>query len=331
MSASARLATAWDPVEELWLRWPEGLDPNPLGRERECIASLCAALTDFDDPPPQEVRMRVLVQSEASMQSAKVVLGAFRPTLQRVDPCPAFDGREAVFFWKAARRVSAVIGSLMPAELFAVLEKVSRRAGLRLSPASISFERASIETDGEGTALLTRAHWMRPGWNANLNIEQLEELLAEDFGITRCVWLDRGMDLPGRPNLVSGVARFAAPGRVLCLESNAPNDPFAGVYRAVRRTLEVSRDARGRPLEILPIPAPAGAADPAGEAIAASPLDYLQVNGQVVVPVFSDRLPAGLREAFAAAFPEAHVSLLPVPRELAARGSFYGMALAMPA
>jgi agmatine deiminase len=328
MTPGARLAAPWDPVEEVWISWPEDPAWPELERARESVAALCAALTDFERPADRP-RLRVCLHSDEGMQSARVVLGAFRPDLPRVDLATGFDGCEPVLFWRHPRRTSAVAGLEMPAPMFQALDRLTRRASLQLSPAAIALMRGALETDGEGTALLTREHWFRPGWNQGFNIHQLESVLAEDFGIRRCLWLDRG--LPGAPGhgLVAPLVRFAAPGKVLCQRPVVASDPHAGLYRAVGQTLRHARDAADRRLEVIELPAPAPVVS--GRPLPLSHLDFLRVENLIVVPVFTGGEHRDLREAFARALPDCRLVLHQVSPELGTRRAFYGLALTVPA
>lgn len=326
MSEAGRLTTSWDPVGEVWLHWPENLERSVLERSREVVAALCGHLVHENGPTDSAVTVRILATSDEGLHSAKVGLGAFRPTIQLVDETGPFDGREPVFFWAWQKRLSAVIGTQIETAFYASLERLSRRANMRLVPGAIALERAALETDGEGTALLTRAHWMRPGWNQNFNVEQLQSLLAEDFGVRRCLWLDRGLEGTVCPDAVSQIVRFIAPGRVLCQRPAVPTDPLAPLYRSVATVLRHARDAAGRALEVLEIPAPAPSMGDSGR----SHLGFLRLNGVVLVPVFSSGEHTELRDALQTAFPTERVVLQPVPDAFGAWGGLHGLVLSLP-
>lgn len=332
MSAPGRLVTSWDPVEEVWFHWPEQLDPSSLESARDLIVALCGAFVDFEHSGVcPSLLVRVLVHSEEGMQSAKVALGAFRPSLHRVEMEGPFCGREPILFWRQGRQVKMIIGAGASSQAVVDIDKIVRRAGLRIFPSSLAFERGAIDTDGAGTALLTRAHWLRPSWNANLHIERLQSFLLEDFGLSQTIWIDRGLPGDCHRDHLYRVARFAGSGRIVCLRSFGTSDPHAGVFDAVRRNLERQTDADGKPFEVFDIPSPPPQLNERGHPYPLSYLGYLQVNGLIIVPVFNDGDHGPVRRAFQTAFPDARIILHRASLELEPGGAFNSLALKVPA
>ncbi len=331
MNAPPRLATSWDRVEEVWLKWPEALPPKGLERAREVMVSLCTALSALERPHRgPAARLRLLAATEEGQRSAAVALGAIPgASVGPARPTAPLDGRGPVLAWGAGLRRQLLVGQGAGPGWIEDLGDLAREQHVPLTPLAFALERGSLETDDEGTALLTREHWLRPGWNANFDADRLAALLREELGLERILWLDRGLRGDPAHGQVHRVARFLAPGRVLCMREISDNDPQAGVYRAVRRNLAGQTDAAGRPLEVIELPAP-----PDGRSERLFPrshLGFLRCNQRLVVPTYGQTGMGALREAFAAAFPAAECVFLRVTPYLEAGGSLHAAALTLPA
>ena len=86
-------------------------------------------------------------------------------------------------------------GGKFPAERDNQLTQWLADAGLWACPVSsreMVLEGGAIETDGEGTLLTTEACLLNPNRNPSLSREDVEALLADDFGVDRVLWLANG-------------------------------------------------------------------------------------------------------------------------------------------
>ena len=116
------------------------------------------------------------------------------------------------------------------------------------------------------------------------------------------------------------MACFVRPGEVACIREENPDSPFYQASQKALRVLEQSRDARGRKLKVHPVCCPkypvrlpedyevesSGHAIPRnpGELCAASYLNFLIVNGGVIVPQYDDPNDEVALRQIAAMFPD---------------------------
>ena len=331
MSEEGHLIASWDDVREVWLKWPEFFEGPALDRAREGTVALASCLDELTDEQKSFLRIRIFTATAEGERSARVALSA----CSTVDIYGAkahrfFNGREPLLYWKSGRRGSVIAGPDLRERLFKDLEKIYRRDGLRTAPTSIAFERGAIETDGEGTALVTRENWLRPGWNMNFDVNRLREILREDLGIERLIWIDRGLPDDPTNGQVHRVARFIAPGKVAVMESSEGASEYRGVLKAVMQSLKGQLDATGRPLELFPIPAPRVGPRRAVEAQGISHLGYLQCNKSVVVPEYEGGDRAQLTHAFQLAFPDKDLRFIKAPVAMGLGGSLHAMSLTFP-
>ena len=331
MSELGRTITAWDPVREIWLKWPEFLEGAVLDRSREGTVALSSVLDEQAKQHKSFLRVRIITATSEGDRSARVAMSAYNAVdVLAADTENFFNGREPILYWRAGRRGSVIAGLEIREPLFKDIQKIYRRDGLKIAPASISFERCAIETDGEGTALLTRENWLRRGWNPKFNVNQLHEALRADFGIEQVLWIDRGLPDDPTDGQVHRVARFIEPGKVLVMDPAGAPPAYQGVLKAVIQSLKGRVDAQGRALELFAVPAPRLVSSAATETIAASHLGYLQCNQTVVVPEYDLQSRTEVEEAFKVAFPHKDIRFIKAPVAMGLGGSLHAMSMIFP-
>jgi len=159
-------------------------------------------------------------------------------------------------------------------------ERIAAHLGMRLFSAPFILEGGAILVDGEGTLLTTEQCLLDANRNPDMTRDEIEQGLKDYLGVTTVVWLPLGHSLDvgpaGTDGHVDGVAQFLAPGHVLL---EAPRDPTASEYGPGQANLErlaVSRDARGRAIEVTVL-------DPGPDANVSFANHYI-ANGAVIVP-----------------------------------------------
>jgi agmatine deiminase len=187
----------------------------------------------------------------------------------------------------------------------AVAPAVLAYAGVRRFDAPLVMEGGSIHTDGEGTMISTEECLLNPNRNPGLTREQIEEELKRHTGIEKVIWLKRGLSGDETDGHVDNIACFAAPGKVILQVSDEPGDENTAITRENMAILSAAADAKGRPLEIIPIQQPPYR-EYNGNRLTLSYLNFYFVNGGIILPVFggdaaeTDRL---AEETLARTFP----------------------------
>ena len=194
--------------------------------------------------------------------------------------------------------------------------------------APLVMEGGSFHTDGEGTLLTTEECLLSPGRNPELTREQIEQYLKDYLGLETVVWLGRGIDPDETTGHVDDVACFVRPGVVLAAVTDDADDWRYELLQDNLRRLQQATDARGRRLEVHTLPMPAimeiteeeawgvDAAEGslprrAGDKTAASYMNFLIVNGGVILPSFDDPNDAVAFETLKALFPDREVVRVP--------------------
>ncbi|MCR5526460.1 MAG: agmatine deiminase [Lachnospiraceae bacterium] len=118
------------------------------------------------------------------------------------------------------------------------------------------LEGGSIHTDGEGTLLVTESCLLSKGRNPELTKEEIEEKLKTALGITKVLWLPRGIYNDETNEHVDNVCCFTAPGEVVLAWTDNMSDPQYELSKADFEYLSNETDAKGRKLIIHKLPIP---------------------------------------------------------------------------
>jgi agmatine deiminase len=209
-----------------------------------------------------------------------------------------------------------------------VARKIAELEGVDRYEAPLVLEGGSIHVDGEGTVVTTEECLLSPGRNPQLSRHEIEGYLREYLGVEKVIWLARGIDPEETNGHVDDVACFVRPGVVLAGVTDDKDDWRYELLQDNLHVLEQATDAKGRHLHVETLAMPAimelseeevagidGAEGSiprrAGDKTAASYLNFLIVNGGVVMPVFGDAKDTAAKSKLEAVFPDRHVVTVP--------------------
>jgi len=182
------------------------------------------------------------------------------------------------------------------------------------------LEGGSFHVDGEGTVLTTEMCLLSPGRNPQLDKGGIERMLCDYLGAEKVLWLGDGIDPGETTGHVDDIACFVRPGEVACIWTEDETHPFYAAAQDAYRRLCAMTDARGRQLKVhricLPkalvrlagadtiqqLPGVAPRRD--GDLCIASYLNFLIVNGGVIVPQYGDENDALALAQIQTIFPE---------------------------
>ncbi|SIQ85981.1 agmatine deiminase [Rhizobium sp. RU20A] len=205
----------------------------------------------------------------------------------------------------------------------AIAPRIAAHVGAELVTSPIVNEGGGIHVDGEGTVLVTETVQLDPRRNPTLTKADVEAELIRTLGVTKVIWLPRGLTRDyeefGTNGHVDIVATFAAPGQVLVHRQPNADHPDHAVMAEIRALLSAETDAKGRPFAILDLDAPETIADAHGF-VDYSYVNHLVVNDGVVACGFGDdKADASARAILEAAYPGRRVVTID-SRPIFARG-----------
>jgi agmatine deiminase len=160
---------------------------------------------------------------------------------------------------------------------------------------------------------------------------ELEAGLRDALGVDRCLWLDTGLRNDHTDGHVDTLARFVAPGVVVCMQPTGPDDPNRAALEAAARDLASFTDARGRRLEVVRIPSPGLVTDAGGAVMPASYVNFYVGDRAVVVPTYGAPADDAAVAGVAALFPLRRTVGIDARAVLGGGGAFHCISQQQPA
>ena len=324
----------WAPHRAMWLGFPshEDLWEDNLAPAQDEVEALARALAG-----PGGERVRLMTGSDAGEAEARrrldgvtgieIVPGRFGDVWLR-DTGPIVLGPVACVGF----RFNGWGGKYDLPHDDEVAALVAGAAGATLLQSEAVLEGGALDHDGEGTVLTTRQCLLNPNRNAGWTEAVAEAALARDLGAQKVLWLGDGLQNDHTDGHVDNLARFAAPGVVVCPMAFGRGDPNAGVYDAAAGALAEMTDAAGRHLRVVRIPSPGWIEAGGVGGVPASHMNFIIANQAVILPVYGEGLAASLAaQGLAEVFPDRRIIPLPSNALLTGGGSFHCISQQEPA
>ncbi|MBR7618301.1 agmatine deiminase family protein [Phenylobacterium sp. 20VBR1] len=320
----------WAPHKAMWLGFPshEELWAEDLALAQAQVAALARALAG-----PGQERVRLMTGSPEGEAAARRLLGdvpgveifpgLFGDIWLR-DTGPIFakgpDGDEARGF-----RFNGWGGKYEMAGDDTVAAQIATASRAPLVRNTPILEGGSLDHDGAGTILTTQECLLNPNRNPGWTREIAASELASALGARKVLWLGEGLRNDHTDGHVDNLARFVAPGVVVCPVAWGRGDVNADPYNACARDLAAMTDADDRPLKVVRVPSPGWIESHEGGAAPASHMNFIIANGAVIMPTYDgDPRAAELAmEALASVFPGREIIGLPSDAILTGGGSFH--------
>ena len=316
-----------------WLCWPHNAEtwPGCLEQAEREFAVLVETLAESEP-------VHVLVQDESHAERVAARLNVFA-ALHQVesddswmrDIGPTFvrepDGELLALDWTFNSW-----GGKYPPWLRddAVAGRVAELAGVPSLRPGLVLEGGALEVDGEGTLLAVESSLLGAARNPDWTREALERRLGELLGVEQVVWLEASLAGDDTDGHVDNIARFVAPGCVVCACEPDASDPNHTSLADCQERLRAAHDARGRRLELVELPMPpAQHAD--GERLPASYANFYIANRVVLVPEFGAPSDRDALERLTKLFPERRVVGVPARTLLRGLGTLHCLTQQQPA
>ena len=351
MITPRRQPAEWTPHEAVWIGWPSAADlwEDHLGPARTEVAAFIEAITfPGGAGGPRGERVELLARGAEALAAAETMRRRLPdPEVVRLheapvgdiwlrDTGPIFALNEAGGLLACAFRFNGWGGKYELPEDDRIADIVAGLAGVRLRRFDeFVGEGGALEVDGEGTIITTRQCLLNPNRNPGLSEEDVEGVLKAAIGAEKIIWLDEGLYGDHTDGHVDNLARFVAPGKVVCMRPYGDDDPNREVLDAIRNRLARETDASGRRLEVIEIPSP-GLALMDGEPAPASHMNFFFANQSLVMPIY-ERLSGNSRpgeEALAilkSVIDRPHFAAIESSHLLTGGGSFHCISQQQPA
>jgi agmatine deiminase len=328
-SLGFRMPAEWEPHEATWIAWPHNATDWPgKGLMVQWVFVEMTRLLHHGE------RVRIVVRNRAQQKHARQLLRRSRVDMARVDFFLAKTDRS----WTrdflptfvvaggnpGARQIGAVKWKFNGWARYvnwkrddAAGEAIAKRYAdvtwhpihtAAPKPKRVVLEGGAIDVDGQGTLLATEQCLLTGlrARNGALGRAGTERVFAHALGVKKVLWLPDGIAGDDTSGHIDDFARFVAPGRVvLCREPNK-RDANHRVLERAWKSLRSARDAKGRRVELIPLPMP----DPVAfgpQRLPASYANFYIGNGVVLVPTFNDVHDGEVLALFRELFPKREV------------------------
>ncbi len=162
----------------------------------------------------------------------------------------------------------------------------------------IILEGGSIDTNGDGVILVTSECLLEPNRNPHLNKSQIEEKLKSYFDAKKIIWLNHGYLVGDDTNShIDTLARFVKIDTIVYTKCYDENDEHFSELSKMELELKES----GFKLIPLPLPTPKVFWS---DRLPATYVNFLIINGAVLVPTYNDVHDDEVLEIFKNIFPE---------------------------
>lgn len=307
MKPPTLIPAEWAQQRAIWTAWPANQDEwnGDLVSPRTDVAAMVHALAPTN-------KVRVLVNGEDALKTAKEKIGNVAELIPAKygdiwlrDTGPIFAksgaGQIALRF-----KTNSWGGKYDLPDDATVGDAIAKFADKPASHFDFVLEGGAVDHDGQGTVLTTAQTVLNPnrnGWTK----AQAETELSKALGAQHIIWIDEGLFNDHTDGHIDNIARFVAPGRVVCQAPVGKDDPNADTLNHIAATLEKSVDATGRKLDVIRIPSPGLYHDKLGAISPASHMNFIIGNGVVVVPVYGTQTEAAALEELQKVFPNRKV------------------------
>ncbi len=148
------------------------------------------------------------------------------------------------------------------------------------------LEGGSIESDGEGTLLVTANCLLSPNRHPLRDPAAIETLLKRDLGAKRVLWLTHGhLENDDTDGHVDTLARFCDPHTIAYVCCEDRTDSHYDALLQMQSELKALRRLDGQPYRLVPLPM----VEPIcyeRERLPATYANFLIINGAVIVPTY---------------------------------------------
>jgi agmatine deiminase len=286
--AGFMMPAEWHPHDHCWMAWPchqSSWAKIGLDKARVAYAKVALAIAAFEP-------VTMIVNPE-DIESAKALCGSkIRLMIMAIDDSWTRDTGPTFLLNKIGQLAgvdwihNAWGGNYDKYDLDQkIAATVIKDTDAHYFHAPLVMEGGSFHVDGEGTILTSRECLLNQNRNPHLSQQQIEQYLCDYLGGEKVIWLNKGLLGDETDGHIDEIATFIAPGKVLCLITNDPQDPN---YQNLQENLSILKnatDAKGRSLEVFTVEQPP-ATEMDGERLTLSYINFYLANKGIVMPAF---------------------------------------------
>ena len=345
-AAGFRMPGEFEPHRGCWMLWPERPDNWRLAAapaRRAWVAVASAIASSEPVTVGASARQFATARSMLPVRIRVVRLASNDAWMRDVGPTFVVDarGRRRGIDWRfnAWGGVQRGIYSPWDADDRVARRVLAHELAARYR-APFVLEGGAIHVDGQGTLITTEECLLNPNRNPTLSRAAMEERLRHYLGVTKIIWLGRGVINDETGGHVDNLCCFVRPGVVCLTWTDDRHDPQYDISRDAYARLKAARDARGQPLTIhklhQPGPLYMTAAEArgiqrkngtmprkAGDRLAGSYVNFYIANRAIVMPLLDPKRDRAAAEKLRSLFPRRRVIGVPAREILLGGGNIH--------
>lgn len=284
------------PHDATWLSWPhkEASWPGKINTIFPYYAQFVKALADSERVCINVVNDQMRNFALQHLEKAQVNLDRVEFYLHPTNDAWCRDHGPAFLINPAARQKKVIVdwdynawgGKYPPYDLDDnIPTRIAEHYNIPVYYPGIIMEGGSVEFNGEGTVMTSKACLLNPNRNPSLNQAQIEQYLMDYFGVKQVLWVDEGIIGDDTDGHIDDTVRFINEDTVLTvIEEDASQENYPILKRNLEQ-LQAMRLLNGKPLNILELPMP-DTVEYDGQPLPASYANFYIANQSVIVPTF---------------------------------------------
>jgi agmatine deiminase len=332
-----RQPAEWDKHDAVWAAWPlhEDLWQEHLPAVQVEFVAMCRAIQHGSNAE----RLEVLVGDAAHESAARSPLAGLSVRFHRIPFGDIWLRDSAPIFVRDAQRGLTAVrfkfngwgGKYELQHDAQVSERVAYASKLPTVAFPFVLEGGAVDVDGLGTLLTTESCLLNPNRGPVQTKAAIEARLHETLGAQKVIWIRDGLLNDHTDGHVDTIARFVAPGVVVCMQPSGGDDPNRDVLLEIADTLRSATDAAGKPLTVRTIPSPGLVQSSEDDVMPASYVNFYIANHSVVVPTYGTPHDAPSVAGIQALFPSRKVIGSSAKMILEGGGAFHCITQQQPA
>ncbi len=207
---------------------------------------------------------------------------------------------------------------------------IAQKLGIPCFKPGIVMEGGSVEFNGKGTLLTSKACLLNENRNPQLNQAQIERFLQDFYGVNHILWVGDGIIGDDTDGHIDDITRFVNEDTVVTVVEENKQDENHVILEENLEMLKQMRLENGKQLNIveLPMPSPVIWED---QRLPASYANFYIANNAVVVPTFRDKNDQKALDILTNCFPNRRVEGIDSTDIIWGLGSFHCLSQQEPA
>ncbi len=331
----------WHPHVATWLTWPHTEASWTRDRLEKMMPAYLAFSMAISDSEP----VCIIAHNEIIIQQARMRLLMAGADMARITllPIAANDSwcrdHGPAFLINPAKKTRLIVnwgynawgGKYPPYDRDDLIPAaVAHYRKLDYVTPGIIMEGGSVEFNGAGALLTSRACLLNKNRNPHLNQQQIETYLRDFYGVEQILWVEDGIVGDDTDGHIDDTVRFVNEDTVLAAVEHNPADANYAPLQEIHHELRQMRLLNGKPLNIIELPMPSPVISD-GLRLPASYANFLITNTSVIVPTFRCAADQPALDIIGACFPTRKIVGIDSTEIVWGLGSFHCLSQQEPA